>query len=83
MKYYPHVIEMDKTQKCSTLPKKLPLCSFSDFQEEKNVSSVDSELFVQVCSMSASLHWTVAGMGDWFYWSTSALLSVNRRRGAK
>lgn len=55
MKYYPHVIEMDRTQKCSTLPKKLPLCSFSDFQEGgKKASSGDSELFVQVCSMSAS-----------------------------
>lgn len=74
---------MDKTQKCSTLPKKLPLCSFSDFQEEKKTSSVDSELFVQVCSMSACLHWTVTGMGDWFYWSTSAPLSMSRGRGAK
>lgn len=48
---------MDKTQKCSTLPKKLPLCCFSDFQEgrrKKKASSGDSELFVQVCSMSAS-----------------------------
>lgn len=57
--------------------------SFSDFQEEKKVSSVDSELFVQVCSMSAGLHWTVAGMGDWFYWSPSAPLSASGGRGAK
>ncbi len=49
----------------------------------KKASSVDSELFVQVCSMSAGLHWTVAGMGDWFYWSPSAPLCVSSRRGAK
>lgn len=35
MKYYPHIIEMDKTQKCSTLPNKLPLNFISDFKEEK------------------------------------------------
>lgn len=69
MKYYPHIIEMDRTQKCSTLPNKLPLNFISDFKEEKN-SSADSEVFVQVCNMSADLHWTVAGMGDWFYWCT-------------
>lgn len=67
MKYYPHIIGVDRTQKCSTLPNKLPLNFISDFKEEKN-SSADSELFVQVCNMSADLHWTVAGMGDWFYW---------------
>lgn len=27
---------MDRTQKCSTLPEKLPLCSFSDFLEGKS-----------------------------------------------
>ena len=29
--------------------------------------------------MSAGVHWTVAGMGDWFYWSVSAL-SVEAKR---
>lgn len=58
------------------------LCSFS-LSIGKKVSSVDSELFVQVCSMSAGLHWTVAGMGDWFYWSTSAPLSVSGGRREK
>lgn len=45
------------------------------------IFSVDSELFVQVCSMSACLHWTVTRMGDWFYWSTPAPLSTSRGRG--
>lgn len=35
MKYYPHVIEMDKTQKCSTLPKQLPLSSFQTSRRGK------------------------------------------------
>lgn len=73
---------MDKTQKCSTLPNKLPLCYFSDFWEEEK-KKVDSELFVQVRSMSAGVHWTVAGMGDWFYWSTSVHLSASHGRGTK
>lgn len=58
MKYYPCVIEMDTTQKCSTLPKKLSLCCFSNFQQENQPSPVDSELFVQhVCRLALDYHW--------------------------
>lgn len=49
MKSYTRITDMDKTQKCSTLPNKLPLCSISDSQvEKKPFFSVDSELLVQV-----------------------------------
>lgn len=37
MKYHPHITDMDKAQKCSTLPKKLPLCYFSDFLRKKSL----------------------------------------------
>lgn len=63
---------MDRAQKCSTLPETSPLLLFRLSRGKK------SQLFLQVCCMSANLLSTVASMGDWFHWSTSAPL-----RGAK
>lgn len=74
-------MEMDKAQKCSALPEKLPpLLLLRLFREvvagsgrDEEGTPADSELFVQVCSLSAGLQRTVAWMGGWFYWSACAL----------
>lgn len=61
IKPYWGVIEMGKAQKCSILPKKPLPCSFSDLcgggREWRwgEGTSLDSELFVQVCSLPACL----------------------------
>lgn len=33
---------------------------------------------MRVCTVSAGLQWTVAWMGGWFYWSTSAPLRATK-----
>lgn len=63
---------MDQTQKYAPTQTSTLLRFRLSGGEKKKVTSPDSELFVQVCSVSAGLQWTVAWMGDWFYWSNSA-----------